>query len=114
MPWALVRTVSDLPLTVAVDVLMRLLELLAVGVALPLPYLPYPVLVGVVFWALVAVGVVPAVPEPELLPQAAKSRTSAPNISKENQKCAACFATYTSLCIVFSFPGFLLDPAERT
>src|SRR5438105_11802974 len=112
MPWALVRMVSDLPLTVTVDVLMRLLELLAVGVVLP--YLPYPVLVGVVFWALVAVGVVPAVPEPELLPQAAKSRTSAPNISKENQKCAACFATYTSLCIVFSFPGFLLDPAERT
>ncbi len=47
MPWALVRMVSDLPLTVAVDVLMRLLELLAVGVALP--YLPYPLLVGVVF-----------------------------------------------------------------
>ena len=106
MPWALVRMVSDLPLTVAVDVLMRLLELLAVGVVLP--YLPYPVLVGVVFWALVAVGVVPAVPEPELLPQAAKSRTSAPNISIENQKCVACFATYTSLCIVFSFPRFLL------
>ncbi len=49
MPWALVRMDSDLPLTVAVDVLMRLLELLAVGVVLPLPYLPYPLLVGVVF-----------------------------------------------------------------
>ena len=59
-----------------------------------------------------AVGVVLAVPEPEvleLLPQAAKSRTSAPSASKENQKRVACFGTYTSLRIVFSFPNFLLD-----
>jgi hypothetical protein len=42
--------VSDVPLTVAVAVLIRLPELLAVGVVPPLPYLPYTLpVVGVGF-----------------------------------------------------------------
>jgi hypothetical protein len=53
MPWLLVRMVCDVPFTVAVAVLMRLPELLAVGVVPPLPYLPppypLPLVVGVVF-----------------------------------------------------------------
>jgi len=41
--------VSDVPFTVAVAVLMTPPELLAVGVVPPLPYLPPPLVVAVVF-----------------------------------------------------------------
>jgi hypothetical protein len=67
-----VRIVSDLPFTVAVAVLMRLPELLVVGVVPPpLPYLPPPYPLPLL------VGVVPpveeAVPVPfVVLPQAVK------------------------------------------
>jgi hypothetical protein len=79
MPWELVRTLLDVPLTVTVAVLMTLPEVLAVGVVTPpWPYLPpLPLL-------LLVVGVVPpvvyVVPDPVVVPpQAAKRVTSVAN-----------------------------------
>jgi len=72
--------VSDVPFTVTVAVLMRLPELLLVGVIPPpLPYLPPPYTL-----LLLVVGVVPPAEEvvPDslvLLPQAAKRTTSVAN-----------------------------------
>jgi len=61
---------------VAVAVLMRFPELLAVGVVPPLPYLPY---------TLPVVGVDPPDPVVLLLPQAAKSMTRVTPTSAQHQ-----------------------------
>jgi hypothetical protein len=83
MPWALVRAVSDLPFSVMVAVLMRLPELLAVGVVPPpVPYLPppYPLPLLPLVWVVPPDGEV--VPDSlVLLPQAARMTTSVANIS---------------------------------
>jgi hypothetical protein len=81
--------VSDVPLTVAVAVLMRFPELLAVGVVPPLPYLPppypLPLVVEVVFCAALDPPVL------VLLPQAAKSTTRvAPTSAQHQMRVAAC------------------------
>src|SRR5258708_4656272 len=81
MPWALVRMVCDVPFTVAVAVLMRFPELLAVGVVPPPPYLPplypLPLAVGGVFFE----GPDP----PVLLPQAVKRTTRGATTSAQHQ-----------------------------
>ena len=90
--------VSDLPLTVAVAVLSRLLALLAVGVVPPpFPYLPPPLLVGVVFWGVLAVEEL----DPEVLSQAAKRTTSAAAASTPKQERARERVRKRLPCIVF-------------
>src|SRR5947207_15937507 len=89
--------VSDLPLTVAVAVLSRLL---AVGVVPPpFPYLPPPLLVGVVFWGVLVLAVEEL--DPDVLPQAAKRTTSAVDASTPQQKRERERARKRLQCIVF-------------
>src|SRR5437763_1479593 len=89
--------VSDLPLTVAVAVLSRLL---AVGVVPPpFPYLPPPLLVGVVFWGVLVLAVEEL--DPEVLPQAAKRTTSAAAASTPKQERARERVRKRLPCIVF-------------
>src|SRR6266576_3991186 len=92
--------VSDLPLTVAVTVLSRLLALLAVGVVPP-PYLPPLLLVEGVLWGVLVLAVEEL--DPEVLPQAAKRTTSAAAASTPKQERARERVTKRLPCIVF-FP----------
>jgi hypothetical protein len=73
--------VSGVPFTVAVVVLMRVPELLTVGVVPPLPY-PLPYLPPLLVEAVVAVG---AGVEPLVVVPQAASRTRLTNASRVNQ-----------------------------
>jgi hypothetical protein len=98
MPWVLVRRVTEVPLTVAVAVLMTLPVLLVVGVTPPpLPYLPPLLLVGVV------PPVVAVAPDPlVVLPQAATRTTSNTNASILHQVRVLICEVKRVLCITFS------------
>jgi hypothetical protein len=92
----LVRIVTEVPLTVAVAVLMTLPVLLVVGVV------PPPLLVGVVP---PVEGVVPEplVLLPVLLPQAATRTMSVANTKRLNQVRILTCEVKRLLCIMFSF-----------
>jgi hypothetical protein len=102
MPWVLVRRVTEVPLTVAVAVLMTLPVLLVVGVTPPpLPYLPPLLLVGVVP-PVVAVAPDPLVVLPVVLPQAATRTTSTTNASILHQVRILMGEVKRVLCMMFS------------
>src|SRR2546430_2402886 len=113
MPWVLVRRVTEVPLTVAVAVLMTLPVLLVVGVTPPpLPYLPPLLLVGVVP-PVVAVAPDPLVVLPVVLPQAATRTTSTTNASILHQVRVLMGEVNRVLCMMLS-PFSCVDCCRET